>query len=253
MKTIFQKLGFTKKEAKVYLAALELGSSSVQNIGKKAEVNRVTTYVILNTLAKKGLITSFEKGKKRYFSAENPEQLLKILNKEEIEIKEKKEQLKEVFPEIQAIYNFHDGKPKVRFFEGLGGLKAMQQDAIRESTKGQEIYAITPLDKYLTLFPKQETVKDRLKRKIKLNVIYTSSKGKISNEENKKSNRNARYVPLKKFGFESSFDIFPQGFVRIYNFTPSFTGVIIQDKQIAKTMKAFFDLAWESAEKYNKK
>ena len=38
-----QKIGLSEKEAKVYLAALELGQASVQNIARKAEVNRATT------------------------------------------------------------------------------------------------------------------------------------------------------------------------------------------------------------------
>ena len=53
-----KELGLAEKEAKVFLASLELGSSAVQEIAKKAEINRATTYVIIEKLMKKGLMSS---------------------------------------------------------------------------------------------------------------------------------------------------------------------------------------------------
>ena len=70
-----QKIGLSHKEAKVYLANLELGQSSVQNIAKKASVNRATTYVILNSLIEKGLCSTFMQNKKTFYAASDPEQL----------------------------------------------------------------------------------------------------------------------------------------------------------------------------------
>lgn len=66
------KLGLSEKEAKVYLAALELAQDSAQNIAKKAGVNRPTTYVILEKLMKLGLANTLEENKKTLFVAESP-------------------------------------------------------------------------------------------------------------------------------------------------------------------------------------
>ena len=60
-----QKIGLSEKEAKVYLAAMELGQAPVQKIAQKAKVNRATTYVILEGLQKKGVITTVDHEKKR--------------------------------------------------------------------------------------------------------------------------------------------------------------------------------------------
>lgn len=68
-------VGLSDKEAKVYLAALSLGEATAQQIAAKATVSRPTTYVIIESLAKQGLISSFDKGKKRYFAAARPEKL----------------------------------------------------------------------------------------------------------------------------------------------------------------------------------
>ena len=52
-----QELGLSEKEARVYLALFELGPSVVSGLAKKAGINRSTTYVILETLAKRGLVS----------------------------------------------------------------------------------------------------------------------------------------------------------------------------------------------------
>lgn len=244
-----EKLGLSEKEAKVYLAALELGSDSVQNIAKKAQVNRATTYVILETLAKKGLSSSFEKGVKTFFTAESPEQLDRLIKNKEEQISVERQELEKLIPELKAIYNLAENKPKVKFYEGKEGLKAMQQDTIRSNVK--EIYSFTPLDRYLEVFPNQEPVETRIKRKLKLYVIYTNEKGRIDNANNSKQLRTARFIPRNKFPIESMIDIFPKFGVRIYNFKPHFAGVMIENIQVAKTLKAIFDFVWEATEKYN--
>ena len=50
-------LGLSEKEAAVYLASLELGPAPVQDISHKAKVNRATTYVMIESLMGRGLIS----------------------------------------------------------------------------------------------------------------------------------------------------------------------------------------------------
>ena len=54
---LFSNLGVDEKEAKVYLSALEIGSSPVSEIAVKAKMNRVTTYGFLEKLVKKGMVS----------------------------------------------------------------------------------------------------------------------------------------------------------------------------------------------------
>ena len=84
---VFQKelkrLGLKDKEAAVYVACLELGPSPVQQISRKAQVVRATTYVVLEALLERGLVTQYKEGKKTLFSAEPPRQLMRLLEKQE--------------------------------------------------------------------------------------------------------------------------------------------------------------------------
>src|SRR3990172_512112 len=105
MISLLEKLGFSEKEAKVYLAALELGEDSVQNIAKKAGINRATTYVILEKLMASGLISTYEKGKKTFIVAEDPKELLQILEEEKQEVLNREKDLKSNLSQLAAIYN----------------------------------------------------------------------------------------------------------------------------------------------------
>lgn len=70
-----QDIGLSEKEATIYIALLSFDKVSIAELSKKAEVKRPTTYVILDSLAKKGLVSEISVEKKTYYMAEPPEKL----------------------------------------------------------------------------------------------------------------------------------------------------------------------------------
>ncbi|HEU0050855.1 MAG TPA: helix-turn-helix domain-containing protein, partial [Patescibacteria group bacterium] len=76
IRACLMECGLTRKEADVYLALLELGPTGAQEIGKRADVNRTTTYLCLEMLKRRGLVSHFDEAKKLCFSAESPERLV---------------------------------------------------------------------------------------------------------------------------------------------------------------------------------
>ena len=52
---ILRQLGFSSKEATVYLAALELSMAPVSVIARKARLERSTTFEVLKKLSEKGV------------------------------------------------------------------------------------------------------------------------------------------------------------------------------------------------------
>ncbi|MBU4360895.1 helix-turn-helix domain-containing protein, partial [Patescibacteria group bacterium] len=73
---VLQDIGLSELEAKVYLATLELGNTSVMQIAKKAEVKRPTCYLSLDNLFEKGFVTKIQKKSTTLYSAEKPGILL---------------------------------------------------------------------------------------------------------------------------------------------------------------------------------
>ena len=149
-----KQLGLSDKEAKVYLAVLELGPSTATQIAQKAEINRPTAYVQIENLMKLGLMNSHEKGKKTYFVAEPPERLQELVRKNQTEIEERGRRLKEILPELQVLFDSAEERPKVRFYEGKEGLKAINEDVFR--IKKQEILSIYSADFYEKFITKSD-------------------------------------------------------------------------------------------------
>jgi sugar-specific transcriptional regulator TrmB len=246
-----QKLGLSDKEAKVYLSSLELGPSPVQVIAQKAGVNRATTYVMIESLISRGLMSSFEKGKKRYFTAESPDQLMTLLKKEEAEIETKIKQLEDVIPELKMVFASADEKPKVRFFEGVDGGRVIQEDIL--NSKFDSMEEILFIDDFYKIFPPHE--KDhrhnsaRKFKDIPLKTIYTSKiyKKLLSGEE--WVNHNVRRLPFEKFPYPVDITIYGKK-VAIVVCQNKAIGVIIESEEIAKALRAIFNLAWEATEKY---
>lgn len=252
-----EKLGLSEKEAKVYLAALELGQDSVQNIAKKAGVNRPTAYFILEKLMELGLVSTLEHGKKTLFVAESPKELENLIENEKRAIEDRKAELKESMNQLLAIYNAKEGKPIVRYFEGKDGLIALDKYGEEMIKKGEEIFYVTPVDIVRKYFPdrRKEALEDRIKTKVRSRVIYTYDNPDDiwSPERNARDLREAKYLPRDKFPFDVIISIYPKNLIKFYYLDVAKPyGVAIESQEFARNMRMFFELAWIGADYYLK-
>jgi sugar-specific transcriptional regulator TrmB len=240
-------LGLSEKEAKVYLAALELGKSPVQKVAEKAGVNRATTYVIIEGLMKKGLMSTYTEGKKQFFCAESPEKLNLLFRDQELEIKKKQEYLEKLLPEIKSIATT-TGKPTVRYFEGKEGMRAIAEELFY-TNKDETVKMIYSYDLLLKMFSMEEIDsmrKRRQNKKVKAEII--------TNDQNYllKTDADVVRLPSEKYNITSDIAIFGDK-IRIVAQKGNQTGLIIENKEIANTLKIIFDLAWNGLKSFNKK
>jgi sugar-specific transcriptional regulator TrmB len=241
MKThqLLQKLGFSENEIKVYLATLESGLASGQIIAEKAGVKRTTAYSVLAYLVNRGVVgKSKVKGKTR-FLAEPPQRLLLLT-------KEIEEGIKSSLPELEAIYNKNEVKPKITFFEGIEGIKNVFEDTLREKPK--EILMWLTDDYFKDL---QQYSADYIKERVKLDMHAKriAPAGSIWIRQNKKhdaqelSETIAVPPEMMNIGIE----------VNVYNNKLAFMnfrekiGIIIESQAIADAMRQAYELSWKGA------
>jgi sugar-specific transcriptional regulator TrmB len=245
MQRELQKIGLTEKEAKVYLAGLELGQASVQNIAKHAGVNRATAYSILAGLIEKGLCSTFEQNKKTQYAANAPEALLSVFEVKKKELEETKKYFEKLLPALQSIHNRMKDKPVVRFFDGKQGLLNCLDEFYKIKGPKNEpvrmIYNRDLLDQLFTETERQKYRSVRIAKDVKTKVLYNWSAGELKNTADgtrvKVDDKNALFTC----------DISIHGeMVKIAPLRDKLSAVLIKDKEIAKTLKAIFDLAWES-------
>lgn len=135
-----RKLGLTEKEVRVYLAGLELGPSSILKIAQITKIPRPTLYEVIKSLEKKGLFSETKQKRKRYFAAQSPEKILRILKIKKREIEEKEREFIRIIATLESKYSKE--KREIKIFKGKGGLKALEE--IFSFTSTPEIFIVNP-------------------------------------------------------------------------------------------------------------
>jgi len=236
---LLQKLGFSENETKIYLASLELGVSSAQDIAEKAKLKRTTAYSVLTYLINRGVVGKTKvKGKTR-FLAEPPERLLLL-------IKEIEGGIKDALPELEAIYNKSEAKPKITFYEGVEGIKNVFEDTIREKPKEILMWLsddyFKQLPGYSAEYIKRRTALNmHAKRICTVNSIWHRKNQKRDVEELSET------IAVPKEMFDTNIE------VNVYNNKLAFMdfgenlGIIIESKAIADAMRQAYALSWKGA------
>lgn len=165
-----RKLGLNEKEVRVYLAGLELGPNSVQNIASDAEITRPTAYEIIRKLEEKGLFIETKERGKKYFIAQSPEKILGILRTKKREIEEKEREFIRIISSLETQYLKE--KKEFQIFKGADGLKALE-----------EILSFTSTPEILVINPKNILISAKIKNK-----IYSEIKKRLGKLELKEIN-----------------------------------------------------------------
>ncbi|KKW42692.1 MAG: Transcriptional regulator, TrmB [Candidatus Magasanikbacteria bacterium GW2011_GWA2_56_11] len=237
-----QNLGLDEKQAKVYLAALELGLASVCELAEKSGVKRTSIYNFLEEMKARRLLSEVKKGGKVFFQPGSPELL----------VSQAKEQLKKVqdsVPFLLGLYNLPANKPKVKFFLGIDGLKNLYEEIWQV---GEPIYGYSDYEKMLGGMDQEyvEYMWGFAKRRAALGIPFYSITedgpyGRLAVARDKEQKRVTKLV--KGGAFETEVNIYGK-YVAIASFRRPYAGVIIEDVAIAKTMKSIWKMLWDKLE-----
>ncbi len=236
-----KQFGLTEKEIKVFLANLELGQATVNEIAKKSNTFRTYSYDILKSLMEKGLVIYFIKSGVKYFETVKPEKLIDILH-------EREDQIKAILPELTLLRAETTEKPKVEFYEGKEGIKTIHEDIIK--TKPKEVLVYGNTEKHYEVmqwyFPRY--IKERVKNNINARVI--TEKTKFTKERiggtNRKELRKTRFFP-KGFIFPTLKYIYGNK-VAMISLGKNIVGIITENKDVAQTEAMTFELLWKNAQ-----
>lgn len=247
--SFLQNIGLTDTESHLYELLLRLGEAPVGTLIQESNLKRPTVYKALHMLHKKGLVTQRDIHKKIHVRPESPIKLQELADKKYEQLNRTKESLKAFLPSLAISYTLSTERPVVRVYEGIDGLKEIYKDLLIE---GKTIYAILQaanVDPELYKWLTTKFVRKRVRAKIHVKAIVSSSAA--SREYLKKSKeeyRIARLIDSKKFPFQHEIDIYGDKVAIVhYKKDEPLIGMVIHHPQIALTMKAWFDLGWETA------
>ncbi|NQT50207.1 hypothetical protein HQ571_05920 [Candidatus Kuenenbacteria bacterium] len=231
-------LGIDQKQAQVYLACLELGSATIQELAEKSKVKRTSIYNFLEEIKDLGLVTEVKEGRKLLLVAENPEIVLKRAQR-------RLELVQAELPEFLSIYNSPANKPKVRFYQGIDGLQKAYSDYAVQDGK---IYAFTDFEKMFETLPEDFLWAAGPKARIKSNTFFYSigkdgPRGRMVQSKDKEELRQTKLV--KDIKFETEINIYSNK-ISLISFKKPYAAVIIEDQAIAQTMKSIWQLVWNT-------
>ncbi len=246
------EFGLSEKEAKAYLALLELEVATVSELSKTADINRSTTYVVLEMLKKKGLVGISEDKKVQRYVAVSPDLLLDEAENKARKTEEIKNKINGIIPELKALHKGTKIKPKIRIFEGSVGLKEVHFDIFRARGTSDVKTFCNPVNMFKEVPDFIEKVQKREKKGIKMYAISPATKEVIEMIKHSPPPPidEVILIPKKKFKFPIDMGIY--GNTVAFADSKEKYGIIIENKEIADMIRGSFDLAWEEAKRISK-
>ena len=233
------EFGLSPNETKVYLAALELGETTISRIARKSKVKRATTYLAVNALQARGFLSASKKGKHTVYFAQSPKKLLESFD-------EKRESIMKVIPELLAIANAIDVKPKIQYFEGRAGIEETFKDILR--SPGNEVlewYSESYVTDFNEKFFSTYFTPERIKRNIHVRAILPDNELIRELEaRNVQEMRQTKLLNPAKYHIRMELNVYNKRKVSIISFKEEF-GIIIESEIIHDSLKNLFELMWE--------
>src|SRR3989344_5251078 len=243
IETILKNFGLNEKEASVYLALIELGPSPVRLLAAKSGVNRGTTYDILKSLIALGLVSYYNKQSHQYFSAEAPDKLLSALEDKRQNIEKLKSEIQKELPQLQSLFERQGGKPTVKLYEGIKGIKSVLEDVLetvgREKLKEYYVYSSANLRK--DVYKAYPAFSDlRKAKKISVKTISLGEGGQLVGMDERK------WLTGSGEQLKATYEIIYAGKVAHISLDNADTpvGVVIQNREIFETQKVIFESLW---------
>lgn len=237
---VFERLGFSMNEERVYAHLLKNGSASIRQIAGDTGINRGTVYEALKGLVDKGLVSRSQKKQKQQFIAEDPAHLKNIFREERQRVTNIRKDLAKSLPGLQLLYQEKKERPIIKVHEGHAGTKMILEDVLKvmsaEKDKTYRVYSAANIREYL-YYNFSSFSERRIKLGIKTKVIAIGAGGEIRGLDERRWITAKRGAPSYIIIYGKKAAIISLGQGRPH-------GVVIEDAGLAETQKLIFDSLW---------
>lgn len=241
--TALTGLGVSPNAAKIYLAALALGTASVQELAKSGELKRPTAYGYIEELLADGLLERVPLGKREFYRATNPH-VLQTRAEHRLEV------IKKALPELDFLHTATEGRPGISVLEGEQGLRQVYE----EMQRANSICFWSNLETFERRFHDvfQELSEAIQRQQIRTREILSNTPGA------KKSAKRYAVTAGKSYsarlatvdGIQNDNAIYGNVVALFRLHENNLFVVRIEDATIAQTTKALFDMAWKNADPF---
>jgi sugar-specific transcriptional regulator TrmB len=238
--SILQDLGLTQAEIKTYVALLELGSTTAGSILEKSHVQNSVLHRALHSLIEKGLITYILEGKRKVYSATDPENFHDF-------IENKRKRFDQILPQLKKKQQLAKQQTGAETFKGKRGLQQMYNTILKCGGKEYNTFGggTQVTDKIMGEFWWKNLHAKRLANKLPSRQVFDESIRKFGNELNKKQRTKIRFLPKQHEQLQET--IICGDYVGIAIFAENPYGVLIHDPIVANSYRKQFEILWNEA------
>lgn len=252
-KEFCQILGLTENELDFYLTLVKLGKCSVQKAAKEMGIFRSSAYVLVDSLAKKGLISQEFKKYGRDIIPEEPKILNRLVKEQESKVKKIKAEIEDKIPNLLGQFEKARKDPIIKVYEGVEGLKAIHDDIIET---GKTMYCYPRLDTALKVLPldfQLDWITKRINKGINAKGICLDTPGaqlvmkksrEMAKEKGKGDLRELRILPDPLREMITGEKILYGNKVAYMTYDKKIIGVVIEHEEIAQVEKKHFNILW---------
>lgn len=247
--SLFEKLGLSKGEAKVYSALLKLGEATITPISSEAQVTKSKIYDILEKLIKKGLVGYNIKQDAKHFFANDPRKIIDFLEIKEEEIKKNKKAIEDLMPSLLKQRDEATQDRIAEIYQGYNGMKTVREELMLTYKKGEDFLVLgapkianEKWEGWLLGFHKE-----RIKRGVGMKIIYNHDAKEYGKVRTKMKLTEVRYFQ-EGINAPNWIDVFPEA-VMITVIVGEPISFLIRNKEIAKSFRAYFDIMWKASSK----
>ena len=240
-------------EAKIYITSLEVGAQPASVIAKKTGVKRGNAYNLLERMKDLGFVQEFIQNGVRHFIGCPPSTLLSMLTDREQEVATQKQKLERIVPLLENIRNPHVVQPKVRYYQGIEGIKEVYNDTLRGNHK--TIYAICdwehlfPAERLPDLHEWMWKYADRRAAK-DIRFLAIANKSPESDEACRRGKKQKRTIKMLKSAYLPVEFMVYGNKIALMSTKEDMVGIIIEDMAAAETLRDLHMGIWPFLPEY---
>lgn len=237
-------MGLTDKESQLYIWLIKHTESTGYEASIALKLPRGTTYMLLESLVKHGIVRTSIQNKKRIYIPES-------LNVWKRNLEDKMKKAEEMMPMLEGLMKMKNQNVSVRVYKGIEGLKQAWDEVIEhfEENRVKTCFAVSHGSEIYKVIPKyfKKWIERRVKNKTEAYLIYPiSDKVLVEGGEIKE--------PLAEYKFASGESLAFSGDVTLGgNIAALFSfdenkephAVVIESEEIIKILSQWFRLMWK--------
>lgn len=254
---IFRSLGLNSDEINTYTYLNKAGVQSIKQISTETNINRTTTYRVVESLIEKGLAEWVigKRGKK--VQASPPENITVLLNNRRDKLADIENKLPNLISGLKLQKPVAKFETSVKYYEGVEGAQQMTWNRLK--AKGfMRSYTPFGLNEIFGIKHGEAYSKEWVKKKLVDHIITNGTRMEyIKNLAPKYQGLlKIKVIPAEKFYMTNDISIYNDTVSIISLERKNIVGVEIENPEIARTQKSIFDIVWEVAtpiEKFKKR